>query len=68
MPDILAPRALSDGRIGALGASADFCHGLLALLNLDILNEYVDASRNYSGGAHFAGKLHGCREVVASNT
>jgi len=41
---------------------------LLALLNLDILNVYVDASRNYSGGAHFAGKLHGCREVVASNT
>ena len=31
MPDILAPRALSAGRIGALGATPDFCHGLLAV-------------------------------------
>ena len=30
MLDILAPRALPGGRIGALGASPDFCHGLLA--------------------------------------
>ena len=29
MPDILAPRALPGGRIGALGATPDFCHGLL---------------------------------------
>ena len=37
MPDILAPRALSDGRIlspsprAPLGASPDFCHGLLGV-------------------------------------
>ena len=34
MPDILAPRALPGGRIGALGATPYFCHGLLVLVLL----------------------------------
>ena len=29
IPDILPPRALSGGRLAGLGASRDYCHGLL---------------------------------------
>ena len=36
MPDILAPRALPGGRIGALGATPDFYHGLLEVKRGDI--------------------------------
>ena len=47
MLDILAPRALPGGRIGALGASPDFCHGLLA--HVRVVNPTYRSKRKATG-------------------
>ena len=36
LPDILGPRALPAGRLGVLGATPDFHHGLLVTINRSI--------------------------------
>src|SRR5436189_2753059 len=46
IPDILGRRALSSGRLAALGATPDFHHGLLGLIAADTVRSTADLVAN----------------------
>src|SRR5213592_3099818 len=54
IPDILSRRALSSGRLAALGATLDFRHGLLrgAMDSRDVINSIFGSPRALIGVIH----------------